>query len=66
MFKEWLKMTEMGSGPYIGNCTDTHDYQVIGACSDQNSATLNDKYRDGKVSHKEVRSKDKKWSKPAK
>ena len=54
MFKEWLKIKEMGSGPYIGNCTDTNDYQVIGACSDQNSEKKNNKYRHGGVDHKKV------------
>jgi hypothetical protein len=39
-FKEWLKKTgrwtEMaGTGPYIGGCAPTADYQVWGACSDQ-------------------------------
>jgi hypothetical protein len=39
-FKEWLKKTgrwaEMaGTGPYIGGCKSTADYQVWGACSDQ-------------------------------
>lgn len=58
-FKDWMqardaKLQEMGSGPYIGNCTDTSDYQVIGACSDQNSEKKNQSYRKGKVSHKKV------------
>ena len=53
-FKEWIKIREMGVGPYIGNCTDTSDYQVIGACSDQNSEKKNKAYRDGKGSHKKV------------
>ena len=54
-FSEWMKVREgMGGGPYIGNCTDTDTYQVLGACSDQNSAEKNQKYRDGEVSHKKV------------
>lgn len=50
-FKDWLKIQEMGSGPYIGNCIDTDEYQVIGACSDQNSEKKNKEYRKGGVSH---------------
>ena len=58
-FKDWLteretKLREMGSGPYIGNCVDTSDYQVIGACSDQNSEKKNKEYRSGGVDHKKV------------
>lgn len=54
-FKDWLKKNEgLGSGPYIGNCTDTDDYQVIGACSDQNSEKKNKEYRHGGVDHKKV------------
>jgi hypothetical protein len=58
-FKDWMqtreaKLREMGSGPYIGNCTDTSDYQVIGACSDQNSEEKNKAYRKGGVDHKKV------------
>lgn len=52
-FKDWLNKNE-DFGPYIGNCVDTKDYQVVGACSDQNSESLNKKYRAGKVSHKKV------------
>lgn len=59
-FEKWLKIREnMGVGPYIGNCTDTDDYQVIGACSDQNTDSLNKKYRAGKVDHKKVKTKHK-------
>lgn len=58
-FNDWMKtrdakFREMGSGPYIGNCTDTSDYQVIGACSDQNSEGKNKAYRNGAVGHKKV------------
>lgn len=54
-FKSWLKIEEMGVGPYIGNCVDTDDYQVVGACSDQNSEELNAKYRNSGVDHKKVK-----------
>ena len=54
-FIDWLKIKEMGSGPYIGDCTDTGDYQVIGACSDDNSEKKNAGYRRGGVDHKKVR-----------
>ncbi len=54
-FKEWIKFREMGVGPYIGNCTDTDTYQVLGACSDQNSEKRNKQYRKGYVTHKKVR-----------
>ena len=53
-FNEWLKLREMGTGPYIGNCTDTDTYQVFGACSDQNSEKRNKEYRKGDVHHKKV------------
>lgn len=54
-FTEWLRAREgLGGGPYIGNCTDTGDYQVLGACSDQNSEAKNKKYRKGEVDHKKV------------
>jgi len=53
-FKKWLQVQEMGVGPYIGNCTDTSDYQVIGACSDQNSERKNKECRQGGVDHKKV------------
>lgn len=59
-FKKWLKMQEMGFGPYIGNCVDTDNYQVMGACSDQNSAKRNLQYRQGFVAHKKVRTKNRK------
>jgi hypothetical protein len=62
-FKDWLKVQEMGSGPYIGNCTDTSDYQVLGACSDQNSEGKNKKYRDGGVQHKKVHKHSDKFTK---
>lgn len=51
-FKQWFM--EMGSGPYIGDCVDTDDYQVIGACSDQNSEKKNKAYRNSDVDHKKV------------
>lgn len=58
-FKTWMKnreekIQEMGTGPYIGNCTDTSDYQVIGACSDLNSNKRNKAYRLGDVRHKKL------------
>ncbi len=53
----------MGVGPYIGNCTDTDDYQVIGACSDQNSEKKNKAYHKGEVSHKKVRKHSDKFHK---
>lgn len=53
-FKEWLRVQEMGSGPYISNCADTSDYIVLGACSDQNSEKRNKDYRHGVVAHKKV------------
>jgi hypothetical protein len=58
-FSEWIKIREMGVGPYIGNCTDTNDYQVLGACSDQNSNKTNLAYRNGEITHKKVKSKNK-------
>jgi hypothetical protein len=54
-FKEWIKFREMGVGLYIGNCIDTDTYQVLGACSDQNSEKRNKKYHKGYVTHKKVR-----------
>lgn len=54
-FVEWLKLKEMGVGPYIGNCTDTDTYQVLGACSDQNTEKRNKQYRKGFVTHKKVK-----------
>lgn len=54
-FSKWLKLKEMGSGPYIGNCVDTSDYVVLGACSDQNSENKNKSIRHGKVDHKKVK-----------
>lgn len=52
-FTEWLKKEEsMGFGPYIGPCIDTPNYQVVGACSDQNSKSKNDKIKKGFVGHK--------------
>jgi hypothetical protein len=62
-FKDWIKIQEMGVGPYIGNCTDTDDYQVIGACSDQNSEKKNKAYHKGEVSHKKVRKHSDKFHK---
>lgn len=54
-FSEWLKLREgLGSGPYIGGCTDTDDYMVIGACSDRNSEKKNKQYRDGHGAHPKV------------
>lgn len=53
-FKEWLRIQEMGSGPYIGNCTDTSDYQVVGACSELRNFAKNKEYRHGGVDHKKV------------
>jgi hypothetical protein len=54
-FTDWLKVREgLGGGPYIGNCVDTSDYQVLGACSDQNSEKKNKAYRHGGVDHKKV------------
>jgi len=47
----------MGSGPYIGNCVDTDNYQVLGACSDQNSEKKNKSIRNGNVAHKKVHTK---------
>jgi hypothetical protein len=58
-FNEWIKIKEMGVGPYIGNCTDTDNYQVLGACSDQNSDKVNMAYRNGQTTHKKVKSKNK-------
>jgi hypothetical protein len=55
-FKDWIKVRE-GFGPYIGNCTDTDNYQVLGACSDQNSEKKNKSIRNGNVTHKKVRKK---------
>ena len=43
-FKIWLK--EMGIGPYIGNYKSTVDYQVWGACSDQNIKKQKKKFKD--------------------
>lgn len=34
-FTEWLKIREVGVGPYIGGCGQHADFQVLGACSDQ-------------------------------
>jgi len=45
-FKDWLQ-ENMGSGPYIGNCRPTDDYQVFGACSDQNTEKKNSLIRKG-------------------
>lgn len=45
-FHEWLQ-ENMGSGPYIGNCQPTDDYQVFGACSDQNTEKKNAIIRKG-------------------
>lgn len=54
-FSNWLKIREgLGSGPYIGNCVDTDTYQVLGACSDQNSEKKNKEIRKGNVFHKKV------------
>ena len=39
-FKDWLQ-ENMGVGPYIGDCRPSDDYQVFGACSDQNTAKKN-------------------------
>lgn len=58
-FKQWLKIQEIGFGPYIGNCVDTDNYQVVGACSDQNSQKRNLQYRKGYVTHKKVKIKNK-------
>lgn len=44
-FQQWL--SEMGSGPYIGNCQPTDNYQVFGACSDQNTEKKNAVIRKG-------------------
>lgn len=38
----------MGVGPYIGDCRPSDDYQVFGACSDQNTEKKNDLIRKGK------------------
>lgn len=55
-FREWLIAKEnIGVGPYIGNCTDTDTYQVVGACSDQNSEKKNLRIRKGDVSHKKIK-----------
>lgn len=56
-FLEWLKITEMGVGPYIGNCTDTATYVVQGACSDQNSPKKNKAISHGNVQHPFVKTK---------
>jgi hypothetical protein len=56
-FLEWIKLREMGSGPYMGNCVDTDNYQVLGACSDQNSEKKNKSIRNGNVAHKKVHTK---------
>ena len=54
-FSNWLKIREgLGSGPYIGNCVDTDTYQVLGACSDQNSEKKNKEIRKGNVFHKKI------------
>jgi hypothetical protein len=61
-FRDWMKtrkIQEMGVGPYIGNCVDTDDYQVIGACSDQNSKKKNNDYKKGNIVHKKTRSNQK-------
>jgi hypothetical protein len=57
-FKDWIKLRE-GFGPYIGNCIDTDNYQVFGACSDQNSEKKNKAIRNGDVFHKKVHKKSK-------
>ena len=44
-FQQWIN--EMGSGPYIGNCQPTDNYQVFGACSDQNTEKKNAVIRKG-------------------
>jgi hypothetical protein len=49
-FKKWLE--SIGS-PYIGPCINTKDYQVWGACSDQNSEETNKKIRNGERNKKE-------------
>lgn len=46
-FSDWLQ-ENMGIGPYIGDCRPTDDYQVFGACSDQNSEKKNADIRQGK------------------
>ena len=52
-FSDWLlKKESMGFGPYIGPCVDTPNYQVVGACSDQNSDKKNKKIRKGMVGHR--------------
>jgi len=48
-FKDWLQ-ENMGAGPYIGNCRPSDDYQVFGACSDQNTEKKNDSIRKGQES----------------
>jgi len=45
-FKDWLQ-ENMGVGPYIGDCRPSDDYQVFGACSDQNTEKKNDLIRKG-------------------
>lgn len=56
-FADWITIREMGFGPYIGNCVDTNDYQVMGACSDQNSDKKNNSIKNGAVLHKKVKRK---------
>lgn len=55
VFSDWLKLRE-AFGPYIGPCVDTPNYQVWGACSDQNSDKKNKKIRQGNVGHKKSKS----------
>lgn len=54
-FGDWLRIRE-AFGPYIGPCIDTPNYQVWGACSDQNSDAKNKKIRQGDVGHKKSKS----------
>jgi len=54
-FSDWLKLRE-AFGPYIGPCIDTPNYQVWGACSDQNTDAKNKKIRQGNVGHKKSKS----------
>lgn len=62
-FMAWIKLREgLGVGPYIGNCVDTDTYQVLGACSDQNSEKKNQQIRKGNVSHKKIKKHSDKYS----
>lgn len=50
-FSDYVKIRE-GFGPYIGDCLDTDNYQVQGACSQLNTDKKNKKISSGHYKHK--------------